>query len=187
MRLLHHARSLSNRQRRGIALPGGLQPCVATRTCTNCSRIKRFVGQVSYDPSNPALSSNKCNCARSGAATAPAGRAESDAVGWRAAGCAGVRALRRETANGVTANWMARTRQGGARRNGQRRACARLAVKRHFGGGVFCWSRPVPHLRRCEGGPCVFRRIEFSAHESLARISNYLRWNCVQLVRSAQR
>src|ERR1043165_8334684 len=71
---------------------------------------------------------------RAGAATAPVGRAESHAVGWRAARRTEVQALKREIASGVTASRMARTRQGGWRvRNGPRRACAGRAVKRHFG------------------------------------------------------
>jgi len=85
-----------------------------------------------------------------------------------------VQALRREIASGVTDNRMTRTRQGGRRvRNGPRRACAgaggeatlralpslrhRLNARKEcpqcrFGGGAFCWSRPVPHLAALRGG-----------------------------------
>jgi len=51
-------------------------------------------------------------------------------VGAPLALAAGATATRRD-ASGVTANWMARTRQGGRRvRNGPRRACAGRVAKR---------------------------------------------------------
>ena len=78
------------------------------------------------------------------------------------------------TASGVTANWMARTRQCGRRvRNGPRRACAGWVVKRHFGhspsllwctceepsarsvasaAARFAGRGPFLTLRRCVGG-----------------------------------